>query len=147
MFRIFLRIYLLCSLQRAQLKSKNHYADCEDLDAGGVIPDVFISTGEYPCNPSAIVDTFLQMRDPDTKEGWLLVAPKQNSIIWGIAGAKQPGAKQFNLHCPKSVIAFGKSKAGHNTIKSMCPQRSMALGIARCTNAQVNFLGTLYKCY
>jgi hypothetical protein len=124
--------------QEAHLKSKNHYADCEDLDAGGVIPNAFISTGEYPCNAYEIVAKFLLMRDPDTKDDWLLVKPKLNSLKWDIAGAQAPRAKQFNLHCPTTIIVFSKSKAGHNTIGNMCPQLSLALGIGRCTNAQVH---------
>jgi hypothetical protein len=96
--------------------------------------------GEYPCNASDILETFLGMRDPATTEDWLLVAPMQDSAKWDIAGARNPGIKKFNLHCPDTTVVFKKSKAGCNTIREMCPKLSEALGIGRCTNGQVNSL-------
>lgn len=124
-------------MQQAHLKSKNHYADCEDFDAGGVIPNIFISTGEYPCNPSDILEAFLGMR-PATTQGWLLLKPIPDGAKWDIAGVRNPGIKKFNLHCPDTIIVFEKTKAGCHKIRDMCPMLSEALGVGRCTNGQVN---------
>lgn len=133
--------------QASKLKSKNHYADCEDFDAGGIIPNVYLCQGEYPCNPCENIDVYLAMLDPEAKEEWLLMAAKLHSLQYDAVQDKDPGPKKFNLHFPGTEIAFRKLKVGYHTIQQMCGNIAEALAIKRCTNGQVGLLYCQSSCF
>ena len=50
--------------QASRGSSKNHYADLESAQSGGVIPDLLLTNGAYKFNPCSILETYIGMRNP-----------------------------------------------------------------------------------
>ena len=122
--------------QANRLTSKNHYADIESAQKGGVIPDLNLTRGLHTFNPARILNTYLGMRSPlgDAR----LMMKAKISVPYTKYGNLPTGDKRFNLHDPGVTTCFMPHNViGQNTVRKMCPTLAAILGQERCTNGQL----------
>jgi hypothetical protein len=100
-------------------KSKNHQADSQNLDLGGIITFV---TNEAGLNPGRFLELYIKKLN--LKNENLFQRPNRP-------------AKKFSLHDPKTTTYYEDRKVGQHFVGDMMPKLSTAVGVPRITNCQI----------